>query len=84
MSFLVAVANLGVDRKLPNRSGLNMEKTATPAILRVPPPTKMQYDFFMGLAAVSAMPVAAAVALLCVPLAAQSRPPESNPKHLVE
>ena len=45
---------------------------------------KMQYDCLMGLAAVSAMPVAAAVALLCVPLAAQSRPPESNPKRLIE
>jgi len=30
------------------------------------------------------MPVAAAVALLCAPLAAQSRPPESNPKRLIE
>src|SRR5256885_455294 len=38
----------------------------------------------MGLAAFSAMPVAAAVALLCVPLAAQSRLPEANPKRLIE
>ncbi|MEQ1887399.1 MAG: hypothetical protein ABL967_20220, partial [Bryobacteraceae bacterium] len=38
----------------------------------------------MGLAAFSALPVAAAVAFLCAPLAAQSRPPESNPKRLIE
>ncbi|HVZ18128.1 MAG TPA: tetratricopeptide repeat protein, partial [Terriglobales bacterium] len=44
----------------------------------------MQYDFFMGLAAFSALPVAAVVAFLCAPLAAQSRPPESNPKRLIE
>ena len=44
----------------------------------------MQYDFFMGLAAASAMPVIAAVALACAPLAAQSRPPEANPKRLIE
>src|SRR6476646_4079863 len=30
------------------------------------------------------MPVAAAVEFLCAPLAAQSRPPESNPKSLIE
>src|SRR4051794_6966038 len=44
----------------------------------------MQYDFFMGLAASSAMPVIVAAALLCAPLAAQSRLPESNPKRLIE
>ena len=44
----------------------------------------MEYDFFMGLAAFSAVPVAAVVAFLCAPLAAQSRPPESNPKRLIE
>jgi len=44
----------------------------------------MEYDFFMGLAAFSALPVAAVVAFLCAPLAAQSRPPESNPKRLIE
>ena len=44
----------------------------------------MEYDFFMGLAVFSALPVAAAVAFLCAPLEAQSRPPESNPKRLIE
>jgi tetratricopeptide (TPR) repeat protein len=38
----------------------------------------------MGLARVSAMPIAVAVALLCAPLAAQTRPSENNPKRLIE
>lgn len=38
----------------------------------------------MGLAVGSAIPIAVAAALLCAPLAAQSRPSDSNPKRLIE
>src|SRR5688572_32994262 len=38
----------------------------------------------MGLAARTAMPIAIAAALMCAPLAAQTRPSESNPKRLIE
>jgi CHAT domain-containing protein len=43
---------------------------------------EISYDLSMGLAAVTAMPIAVA-ALLCAPLAAQTRPSESNPKRLI-
>ena len=69
---------------IPHSSAYAWRRPRPPAILQVPPPTEMQYDFFMGLAAISAMPVVAAVVLFCVPLAAQSRPPEANPKRLIE
>lgn len=45
---------------------------------------EISYDSFMGLAVVSAMPLAVAAALLCAPLKAQPRPSVSNPKRLIE
>ena len=38
----------------------------------------------MGLATITAMPIAVAAALLCATLQAQSRPNDSNPKRLIE
>jgi len=45
---------------------------------------EISYDFFMSLAAVTAMPIAVAAALICAPLAAQTRPSDANPKRLIE
>lgn len=42
------------------------------------------YDLCMGLAGISAMPIAVAAALLGAPLAAQTRPSDANPKRLIE
>src|SRR5713226_9353122 len=46
---------------------------------------RMGYDFFMGLAVGSAIPIAVAAALLCAaPLRAQNRSNNANPKRLIE
>ena len=49
-----------------------------------PRDARIWYDLFMGLARCTAMPITVAAALLCAPLAAQTRPSENNAKRLIE